>query len=528
MTQPQTNHARTLLTGVSASLSEALALAVLAPLAAAVWCSFGQESYAHWWGTSRGWQLLGQTLQLASLATLIALVLGFVLAIAAAKLPSRWAIAVLCLACLPMVMPSSTLATPWLALAGKSGPAAGIMRWIGGSAYSMPAAAAVLAARYFGIAAVVLLQYQRRILRMGPVETVFDLPAAVRLLHLRLVPAAGHLAAAGLVIMLLCMNDHIIPGMMLVSTYGPVIMVQYSALLDPAGAAALAVPVAAVCGVLVVCAMLMARRTCTDSGDSAPLGPEVARGATSFCDAAIVAAILCVTLGLPVTALVVRVGSVPIFMQTLWDARSQALHTLWLSIIAAVVAVAGGSLLARRWISRWRQGKPTLVPLVLINLTVPATLLGVGCIQLDELLGRWSLGSTSLPLLAAYVFRFLPVVVLLLFFVWRGASALPSLAARLHGVRGGSYLWNIGWPSHRPHLVGAALACALLMATELEMSIQLAAPGQATLGVRLYSLIHTAPESMVSALTLGMLLLAAPAAIAGTILLRNLKPREPA
>jgi ABC-type spermidine/putrescine transport system permease subunit II len=58
-----------------------------------------------------------------------------------------------------------------------------------------------------------------------------------------------------------------------------------------------------------------------------------------------------------------------------------------------------------------------------------------------------------------------------------------------------------------------ALLCGLLAATELEMSILLAAPGKATLGIRLYSLIHTAPASTVAALTLGIILLISPAVV---------------
>ena len=59
-------------------------------------------------------------------------------------------------------------------------------------------------------------------------------------------------------------------------------------------------------------------------------------------------------------------------------------------------------------------------------------------------------------------------------------------------------------------LAAAALLCGLLVATELEMSALLAPPGASTVGVRLYTLIHNAPESLVAASALVVCLAVAP------------------
>jgi ABC-type Fe3+ transport system permease subunit len=81
----------------------------------------------------------------------------------------------------------------------------------------------------------------------------------------------------------------------------------------------------------------------------------------------------------------------------------------------------------------------------------------------------------------------------------------------VHGVPAWRTAWSIVWPPRRPALAGAAILGALLIATDLETAILLAPPGGATLGVRLYTLIHTAPDAMVSALALGLLAVTAPA-----------------
>ncbi len=91
-----------------------------------------------------------------------------------------------------------------------------------------------------------------------------------------------------------------------------------------------------------------------------------------------------------------------------------------------------------------------------------------------------------------------------------GQSDRPERAARAFGVSRSNRWRSITIPRYASLACAGLTLAALLVATELEMSILLAAPGRATLGVRLYTLMHTAPPHMVNALALDMLILVAP------------------
>ncbi|MCK4625870.1 MAG: hypothetical protein KAV00_11200, partial [Phycisphaerae bacterium] len=82
------------------------------------------------------------------------------------------------------------------------------------------------------------------------------------------------------------------------------------------------------------------------------------------------------------------------------------------------------------------------------------------------------------------------------------------------------------WPRRRASVLAVTVLCGLLIATELEMSILLAAPGEATLGIRLYTLIHTAPDSVVSALTLAILALVGPGIVLFMFLLARVQTQR--
>jgi iron(III) transport system permease protein len=182
-------------------------------------------------------------------------------------------------------------------------------------------------------------------------------------------------------------------------------------------------------------------------------------------------------------------------------------------VLAAVIT--GG------WLARLRQGERSLGALVLLNLTVPPSLLGIGVIELTN---HWPLElvrDTAGPLVLAYVARFLPVAGLVLYLAWRDESQLPAQAAAVHGVGPARTLLYVHWPARRGAIATAALLCMLLAGTELEVSTLLAPPGGATLGVRLATLLHTAGDSLVSALALDILALAAPlmALVVGLLML---------
>jgi iron(III) transport system permease protein len=318
------------------------------------------------------------------------------------------------------------------------------------------------------------------------------------------------------------MNDHITPGLLLVSTYGTQVLIQYQAMLDPAGAAALAAPVAAL-GVAAAAAALRAgRRTWRDPDAPSALPAAGPSRGEAVAGGAIVAAVLAMALAVPVGALVRQAGSWAMLAQAFDSARPQAWQTLRVAGATAAVCAALAPLLAGRWLAAWRRGRASLVPLVLVNLAVPPSLIGIGLVRMTTWPGLAPLADSAAPLVAAQVARFLPVVTLLYLARERRRSVEPLAAARAHGLGALATLVHVWWPSHRATVAAAGLLGGVLAATELETSVLLAPPGGATLGVRLYALIHTVPQALTAALALDILLAAAPAiALLGVLAARG-------
>jgi len=508
---------------IGGAACEALAVVALVPLLAALAASARAEALgsAGWgWAAGGGWSLMGRTVGLAAGAATIALAAAWVLTGAAVRLPDGAGRVAVVLACLPLLIPSTLLATAWIAALGRQGVLARpLARWLGVrvNVYSPSVAAAAMAMRYFGIAAIVLMR--RRLWQRGTVaaERVFGIrPAAI--LWTRLRGAAPAAAVAWLLVAAFAMGDHVLPDMLEVPTYGTQMLILVQARLDAPAAAALAAPMAAVAmAMLLAAAVLLRRQRPPDQQAAGAILPRP--GLRQVLPAgAIAVAVLGAALAGPVIGLLWRAGSARALLEA-WDgAKEEVSRTAVLAATAGCTATAIGAVLAGRWLRRVRARRISAVPVVLLNLAAAPMLLAIGTIDLTQRWPLWAIRDTNGPLLIAYVTRLVPVATLVLFAAWRGGDDGPVLAARVHGVGRWRTAWRVVWPARRAGLLAAALLTGLLAATELEASVLLAAPGRGTLGVRLQSMIHTAPAWMFSALAVDVLLLAAPCMVALTIL----------
>ncbi len=109
-------------------------------------------------------------------------------------------------------------------------------------------------------------------------------------------------------------------------------------------------------------------------------------------------------------------------------------------------------------------------------------------------------------MLFAYAARFAVIAVLVVGISWMRQSPLAEQAARIHGVPTSRRLRALTIPARLPAVLSAVVLVALLITAELEISVLLVPPGITTLGVRLYTLIHTAPDSVVAALAAAVLI----------------------
>jgi len=495
-----------------------LVAAMLVPLLAGVITSLAASgaAYGQWWASARGWSILVQTFQLGALAATIAVALAWLTACALVRLPLRARI-VLALVCgLPLLLPSSLLATAWIVALGREGALTGLFRTVLGfwtwTIFDLPVAAAGIALRYFGLAVIILLFECQRQQMTWPAERLMAPALAWRWWHLRIRPAAAPLVVAWSLVFILAINDHIMPGMFLISTYGTQVLIQYSALLDPAGAAALAAPFA-VLGLLPAWLVMRRRRgPAAQVGErlNLPAGASITNHAAQIAAVIAVLFVLAASMAVPFVVLVSRTESVGDVVAALVDAKDQVWQTLQHAAVGGTLAVLVAIPLAADWVRSTRVGGASVVPILIVNLAAPATLLGLGVVALTS---HWPMTlwrDTSWPLTLTYAARFVPVAMLLLYAWWLHEDASPDRAARVYRVAPWRRWWHLVWPRRRTSILAAFVLSGLLIATELEVANLLAPPGGSTLGVRLYTLIHTAPDEAVSALALGTIGLIAP------------------
>lgn len=498
-------------------LATVLCAVLLAPLVSALAESITPDAAAYLsvWGRARSWHALGTTLGLGATAASMALLLGWIMAGALALLPARLKLVGALCCGLPLLLPSSLLAGAWIVALGRDGllrapwEAATGLSW---TIYDRPMAAAAMALRYFGPAVWLLLEDRRWRGGTGPAAQLMVPSRTLRWLVLRLWPAARTATMAWLIVLLLVMNDHIMPDVFLISTYGTQILIQYAALLSPAGATALAaIPTAACAAVAWLALGYGWGRWRRSAGDPSP--PARQPPAAHALAGALVLTVLFVAVLLPVGVLARRAGWPSAWLAALGAAGPELLHTATLAGLGAPASVLAAWVIATAWLRRAKSGRWSLAPCLLVNLAAPASLVALGTLALTAH-GSWrGLANGPGAIVLACMARFCPIAVLMLFAAWIRHDDLPEQCARAHGMAPWRRGLHVLWPRRRRVVGVAILLNALLIATELEMSILLVAPGTSTLGVRLYTLMHTAPDELVSALAMGIASILLPAIV---------------
>ena len=149
-----------------------------------------------------------------------------------------------------------------------------------------------------------------------------------------------------------------------------------------------------------------------------------------------------------------------------------------------------------------RVGQLADVTLVVL-FAMPGTLVGVGLIWVWNRPGPLgALYGTEGMLVLAYLARFLPVAVLALA---ASARTVPVSHEEAAAASGAGWLRTIGRivvPQMRLSIVGAWLMAFVLAFGELGVSILVAPPGEATLPIRIYTILANAPSSSVAILAL--------------------------
>ena len=133
--------------------------------------------------------------------------------------------------------------------------------------------------------------------------------------------------------------------------------------------------------------------------------------------------------------------------------------------------------------------------LLVVLFAVPSTIIGVGLIGLWNRPGPFGvLYGTDAMLLLAYLARFVPVATLILAAATQTVSVSQEEAAAVSGVGWLRTVRGIVLPQLRVGVAAAWVVAFVLAFGELGASILVAPPGEATLPIRIYTIIANTPS----------------------------------
>lgn len=315
------------------------------------------------------------------------------------------------------------------------------------------------------------------------------------------------LCATG-VMFLLSLSDYCVPSLFSVNVYALEIFSTYSIGRHPAAAVYTAAPLVLIIAAALT-AVLRAERHAQAMAASRNTSAPSLEFATRLNSTA--AIVLIVYFLLPLTVMAATAAPFSSLADAASGARSEVSVTIAVALSAAVLCVVFGLVLGQ---ALDNKGPVCTLLWVLTSLAfaLPAPLVGIGILQIGGPGGAWL--EELLPVWACTA-RFLPIAAFVSFAMRLRTDKGLIEAGRVFARSRFHALVSVALPLMLPGLVISATACFTFSTGELGATLLVAAPGHATLMMRLYNLLHYGASRNVAALCL---LLALPALVAGLLL----------
>lgn len=414
----------------------------------------------------------------AMLATALGAPLG--IALARVRLPVKGLLRVAL--AMPILLPPYIVALAWTYLIRSE--------W----AYSLPGAVVVLSLVFYPLSMLATEVALRRI--DGRLEEAALVHAAspVVLRRISLPLVAPSMFAAALIIFVLSVSEFGVPGLLRVRVYTTEVFTAFAALYDFGRALMLAVPLLLVslCAASVAVALtgdpLVSSRRGSVTGPARLEGWERPALATAI-------AVMTIAVGVPLMVLVNEALGADSIATVVAGSGEAIQNSVRLAAVGAT-AVVGVAL----WLGygRARAGRRLgqfADVLMVVAFAVPSTIVGVGLIGVWNRPGLFgTVYGTDAMLILGYLGRFVPVAVLTIAATMRHVPVSHEEAAAVSGAGWFRTMTHIVIPQIRLGLLTAWVIAFVLAFGELGVSILVAPAGDATLPIRIYTIIaNTAP-----------------------------------
>ena len=484
---------RTVVTGIAVVLFIACCVLPVAYLLT-VPLSTGDISYRVLWLDARQQGLLWNTARLGVGTALLATALGAPLGLALARIDLRGKALLRIVLAAPVVLPPYVVALAWTYL----GSGNDLSEWT----YSLPAAIVVLGLVFYPLSMLATEVALRRIDGRLEEAAVLSAPPHLILRRITLPLAAPSVLAAALVIFVLSVSEFGVPGLLRVRVYTTEVFTAFAALYDFSRAVLLAVPLLVLCLIVTIVAVVLVGEHLVSTRRGSGTRPALLQKWQKPAEAAAITAAV-IALGLPVLVLAreaLRAESLPAIVEGSGSAIANSLLLATIGATAVVsLAVWLGYARAR---ARQHFGQFADIAFV-VAFAVPSTIVGVG------LIGLWNrpgfvgaLYGTDVMFILGYLARFVPVAALAIAATIRYVPVSHEEAAAVSGAGWLRTMARIVVPQIRLGLLIAWVITFVLAFGELGVSILVAPPGEATLPIRIYTIIANTPPSHVAVLAL--------------------------
>jgi iron(III) transport system permease protein len=431
--------------------------------------------------------LLFNTVVLGAGTALVATAIGAPLGIMLARADMRRVMLLRVVLAAPALVPPYVMGLAWIYLGVLS-------TWT----YSVPAAALVLSLVFYPLTMLATEVAMRRI--DGRLEEAALMIAPPRQVLRRItVPlTAPSTVAAALLIFVLAVSEFGVPGLLRVRVYTTEVFTAFAALYDFSRALTLTLPILVACVCIAAGAVTLVGDPLVTTSRSASTRPALL-GGWRRSGVALAVVVVVMALAVPTAVLLSEAAKADSTVTVLAGSGTAITKSLALSAIGAtlVVAVAVWLGYARSRTSRGIGHSFDIACVVLF--AVPSTVVGVA------LIGLWNrpgvLGTvygTDIMFLLAYLARFVPVAALMLAATARTVAVSHEEASAASGARWGRTMARIVLPQMRMGIATAWMVIFVLTFGELGVSILVAPPGEATLPIRIYTMIANAPPSHVA------------------------------
>ena len=493
-------------TAVVGSATALFVVCCLLPVAYLLVTSFfgADVAYGTLWLGPRQRRLLWTTALLGTGTAFFATAIGAPLGVALARtsLP-RTALLRGALAA-PLLLPPYVVALAWTYLGSHRGPVAAIAghdllaEWT----YSLPAAVVVLSLVFYPLAMMATEAALRRVDGRLEEAALVIAPAGRVLWRITLPLVAPSVFAAALVIFVLAVSEFGVPGVLRVRVYSTEVFTAFAALFDFGRAILVAVPLLVLClaGALLAAVILGDRLVSTRRGSQSPpalLNPW--RRTTAVVAILVVA----VALGAPLVVLLGQARGAASWSTVVAGSGDAITNSLLLAAAGATAVVIVAVWLGHARARAGRRRGQLVDTLFLTVFAVPGTIVGVGLIGLWNQPGLFgAVYGTDAMFVLAYLARFVPVAALVLAASTRQVPVSHEEAAAVAGAGWLRTMSRIVLPQIRLAIVAAWMIAFILSFGELGVSILVAPPGEATLPIRIYTIIANTPPSHVAVLAL--------------------------